>query len=101
MTVVDRWRWSQPCGADAVGDSVRLVSENKQQQLALIFTVKALNGHLQKEVSLRGQIQVASLLDQHLEVKLLPKADGPAYLTEMRGMCFTLTALAPGCWFLV
>jgi len=75
---------------DAVGDSVRLVSESKQQQLALIFTVKALNGHLQKEVSLRGQIQAASLLDQPLEIKLLPKADGPAHLTEMRGTWPTL-----------
>ena len=70
---------------DKVGDSMRLVSEH-QHQLPLILTVRALNP-LHKEVSLRGQIQVANLLEEGLEIKLLPKADGgAAHVSEMRGL---------------
>ncbi len=91
-----RWRWCQPCPIDRSGISVRSVVESRPK-LPLIWTVKALNS-LQKEVTVRGQVQVANLLPHVLEVKLVPtKTDptsGAAVVGEMRGQV-AATSIAP------
>lgn len=72
-TEAGRWRWCQPTSVDRAGTIVRLVTDpsGKTVQLPLIWTVRSLNS-LQKEVTVRGQVQVANLLPHALEVKLLP-----------------------------
>lgn len=81
-----RWRWCQPCSIDRPGASIRSVLENRPK-LPLIWSVKALNS-IQKRVIVRGQIQVANLLPQALEVKLVPiksEPSGAIVIGEMRG----------------
>ncbi len=72
-TEAGRWRWCQPICIDRPGSTVRLIVDfgGKTVKLPLIWTVKPIN-HLQKEITVRGQVQVANLLQQGLEVKLLP-----------------------------
>ena len=78
-----RWRWCQPCGIDVVGTNVRCVPDSKQK-LTLMIAVKAINS-LHKEVTIRGQIQVASLLQEVMEVRLVPKTGAPTiHLNDMR-----------------
>lgn len=82
-----RWRWCQPCSVDRAATSVRTVVESRPR-LPLIWTIKSLNS-LQKEVTIRGQVQVANLLPHPLEVKLVPSktdpTNSPVVVAEMRG----------------
>jgi len=68
-----RWRWCQPCTIDTVAISSAAVVESKPR-LPLIWTVRPLNS-LQKEVVIRGQVQVANLLPHALDVKLIPSSN--------------------------
>lgn len=83
-----RWRWCQPCSVDRPGTNVRLVVESRPK-LPLIWVVKTLNS-LQKEVTIRGQVQVANLLPETLEVKLVPSktepTSSPVVVGEMKGL---------------
>ena len=91
-----RWRWCQPCSVDRPGTNVRSVVENRPK-LPLIWTIKPLNS-LQKEITVRGQVQVANLLPHALEVKLVPTksepASGAVVVGEMRGQV-PATSIAP------
>lgn len=81
-----RWRWCQPCSIDRTGTIIRSVLENRPK-LPLIWTVKALNC-IQKQVTVRGQVQVANLLPHALEVKLVPSKSEPSgsiVIGEMKG----------------
>lgn len=79
-TEAGRWRWCRPVSIDRVGTAVRLIAESK---LPLIWSVRPVNS-LQKEVTVRGQVQVANLIPQALEVKLLPEANKEGGLMEVR-----------------
>lgn len=90
-----RWRWCQPCSVDRLGTTVRSVVDSRPK-LPLIWTVKALNS-LQKEVTIRGQVQVANLLPHALEVKLVPskmEPSGAIVVGEMRGQV-SASSIAP------
>lgn len=91
-----RWRWCQPCDIDRPGVTVCSVVENRPR-IPLIWSIKTLNS-LQKEVTVRGQVQVASLLPHTLEVKLIPskseQTSGAISLAEMRGQV-SANSIAP------
>jgi hypothetical protein len=91
-----RWRWCEPCSIDRIDTVIRSVVDSRPK-LPLIWTVKGLNS-LQKEVTIRGQVQVANLLPHALEVKLVPsKMDQPSganVVGEMRGLV-SASSIAP------
>ena len=84
-TQTGRWRWCRPCDIDRPGTSVRLSGPS----LPLIWSVRPVPGNgVQKEVTLRGQLQVANLLDRPLDVKLIPvdsAGSDPSVVTEAKG----------------
>jgi hypothetical protein len=80
---------------DGLGTSIRSVVDSRPK-LPLIWTVKGLNS-LQKEVTIRGQVQVANLLPHALEVKLVPskmEPSGAIVVGEMRGQV-SASSIAP------
>ncbi len=107
-----RWRWCQPARVDAAASLVRCFPE--PQRLPLVFNVAAVQSNpLHKEVVLRGQIQVlfpvffcrcqtsfflkshptrlfrwfvqvASLLQELVEVRLVAKTPAPAHVGDVR-----------------
>lgn len=82
-----RWRWCQPCNIDTIAVSSSVT--DSKPRLPLIWSVRAINS-LQKEVIVRGQVQVANLLPHALDVKLIPTSSASAdkaglILAELRG----------------
>lgn len=81
-----RWRWCQPIRPDVAGTFVRCVVDSRPS-MPLVWTVRPL-GPVQKEITVRGQVQVGNLLQVALEVKLVPVSSGSSnvVLPEVRAV---------------
>lgn len=89
-----RWRWCQPMKLDKAGTFVRTVADSRPV-MPLVWAIKPL-GPVQKEITVRGQVQVGNLFQFPLEVKLVPvgSAGSNVVLSEVRAIV-PASSLAP------